>query len=217
MQLSVTFRHMDSTDALKDYAKDKVERIRKYFPDPISAHVTLSTERGYQHCADVLIQLHNGLTIKGSEATEDMYSSIDLVMAKIERQVRRYKEKLRSHQGQQHLGAIEVAHSVISETREPAAGGAGAKSTSESSKPAFQIVKSSKMAAQPLSVEDAIIQLNLLSDQFLVFRNASTGQVNVVYRREDANYGLIETGETGSEDGAGKGSGRGGHPKAARA
>jgi putative sigma-54 modulation protein len=207
MQLSVTFRHMDSTDALKDYAKDKVERIRKYFPDPISAHVTLSTERGYQHAADVLIQLHNGLTIKGHEATEDMYSSIDLVMAKIERQVRRYKEKLRSHQGQQHLGAIAVAHSVISDSAE---GDESASATAQPPKPSFQIVKTQKVAAQPLAVEDAIMQLNLVSEPFLVFRNAATGQVNVVYRREDGNYGLIET---GGEDGAGKS----GHQASARA
>ena len=57
MQFSVTFRHMEATDAIKEYAREKVERIRKYFPDPIIAHVVLSTERGYQHCADVNIQL----------------------------------------------------------------------------------------------------------------------------------------------------------------
>src|SRR5207249_4341049 len=95
MQLAVTFRHMDATPALKDYAKEKVERINKYFPDPIKAHVVLSCERDYNHVADVMITLHNGFVIKGEEKTEDMYSSIDLVMAKIERQVRRYKEKLR--------------------------------------------------------------------------------------------------------------------------
>jgi len=204
MQLSVTFRHMDSTDALKEYARDKVERIRKYFPDPISAHVTLSTERGYQHAADVLIQLHNGLTIKGHEATEDMYSSIDLVMAKIERQVRRYKEKLRSHQGQQHLGEIKVAHHVLGDANE-------ATETTPATNPSFQIVTTSKVAVQLLAVDDAIMQLNLAGEQFLVFRNASTHQVNVVYRREDGNYGLIET------SGEDAGQGKSGHSAAARA
>jgi ribosome hibernation promoting factor len=112
MQLSVTFRHMDSTDALRDYAKEKVERIRKYFPDPIKAHVVLVCDRGYNHTADVMITLHNGLVIKGVETTEDMYSSIDLVMAKIERQVRRYKEKIRSHKGAEGLhGQREIIHS----------------------------------------------------------------------------------------------------------
>src|SRR6476646_8200622 len=115
MQLSVTFRYMDTNDALRDYAKEKVERIRKYFPDPIKAHVVLVCDRGYNHTADVMITLHNGLVIKGVETTEDMYSSIDLVMAKIERQVRRYKEKIR---GPRPVGEAaherEMHHSVVS-------------------------------------------------------------------------------------------------------
>src|SRR5215813_10619035 len=116
MQLSVTFRHMDATEALKEYARDKVDRIRKYFPDPIKAHVVLACDRGYNHVADVMITLHNGIVIKGEETTEDMYSSIDLVMAKIERQVRRYKEKIRNHKGFEGLhGQREITHSVLAE------------------------------------------------------------------------------------------------------
>ena len=119
MQLSVTFRHMDATDALKAYAQEKVERIRKYFPDPIKAHVVLGCDRGYNHVADVMITLHNGIVIKGEETTEDMYSSIDLVMAKIERQCRRYKEKIRNHKGSESIhGVREIVHSVV-EMREP--------------------------------------------------------------------------------------------------
>src|SRR6185436_5348422 len=121
MQFSVTFRHMDATDAIKEYAREKVERIRKYFPDPIKAHVVLACDRGYNHNADVVITLHNGLVIKGEETTEDMYSSIDLVMAKIERQVRRYKEKIRNHKGSESIhGQREIVHSVV-EVEEPAA------------------------------------------------------------------------------------------------
>src|SRR5579864_6641562 len=112
MQLSVTFRHMDATEALKEYAREKVERIHKYFPDPIKAHVVLACDRGYNHNADVIITLHNGLVIKGEETTEDMYSSIDLVMAKIERQVRRYKEKLRDKRPVSQ-SAREVQHMVV--------------------------------------------------------------------------------------------------------
>src|SRR5215468_2558769 len=112
MNLSVTFRHMEATDAIKDYAREKLEKIRKYFPDPITAHVVLQAERGYQHVADVIITLHNGILIKGKEATEDMYSSIDLVMAKIERQVRRYKDRIRDHKP--HMGeGVQVRASVL--------------------------------------------------------------------------------------------------------
>jgi putative sigma-54 modulation protein len=188
MQLSVTFRHMDATSALKDYAKEKVERITKYFPDPIKAHVVLACDRGYNHVADIVITLHNGILIKGEESTEDMYSSIDLVMAKIERQVRRYKEKIRSHRPQQYAAPeIEVQHSVV-EMEEPR--------EEPTAKPADQpkIIKKSKFFAKPLSVEEAVMQLNLLGEEFLVFSNAGSQQVNVVYRRKDGTYGLIETG-----------------------
>ena len=117
MQFSVTFRHMEATEALKIYAREKMERIKKYFPDPISVHVVMSTERGYNHRVDVTLQLHNGLTVAGHEATENMYSSLDLVTAKIERQVRRYKDKLRAHKGRHaHIEPIAWSHSVVAET-----------------------------------------------------------------------------------------------------
>jgi putative sigma-54 modulation protein len=196
MQLSVTFRHMDSTDALRDYAKEKVERIRKYFPDPIKAHVVLVCDRGYNHTADVMITLHNGLVIKGVETTEDMYSSIDLVMAKIERQVRRYKEKIRSHKGQEGLhGQREIIHSVLAappeETQGPSSNGHGHQAAEA------EIIKKSKFFAKPLTPNEAVMQMNLLNNDFLVFTNAASHEVNVVYRRVDGTYGLIETGQNG--------------------
>lgn len=192
MQLSVTFRHMDSTDALRDYAREKVERIRKYFPDPIKAHVVLVCDRGYNHTADVMITLHNGLVIKGVETTEDMYSSIDLVMAKIERQVRRYKEKIRSHKGAEGLhGQREIIHSVIAEPDGEAAHAIGANGNGAQVEP--KIMKKSKFFAKPLTPNEAVMQMNLLGNDFLVFTNATSHEVNVVYRRGDGTYGLIET------------------------
>ncbi len=197
MQLSVTFRHMDSTDALRDYAKEKVERIRKYFPDPIKAHVVLVCDRGYNHTADVMITLHNGLVIKGVETTEDMYSSIDLVMAKIERQVRRYKEKIRSHKGAEGLhGQREIIHSVLAEPAEEVAHANG-HAHQASSEP--QIMKKTKFFAKPLLPAEAVMQMNLLNNDFLVFTNAASHEVNVVYRRGDGTYGLIETGQNGGK------------------
>ncbi|HZS35198.1 MAG TPA: ribosome-associated translation inhibitor RaiA [Polyangia bacterium] len=194
MQLSVTFRHMDATEALKEYAREKVDRIRKYFPDPIKAHVVLACDRGYNHVADVMITLHNGIVIKGEETTEDMYSSIDLVMAKIERQVRRYKEKIRHHKGLESIhGQREIVHSVVSvaEVSVEAAGGAAAQAVAEEPK----IIKKSKFFAKPMSTREAVMQMNLLGNDFLVFTNASSHEVNVVYRRGDGTYGLIETGD----------------------
>ncbi len=185
MQLSVTFRHMEASDALKEHAREKLDKIKKYFPDPIMAHVVLSMQRGYQHHADVSIQLHNGLVLKGTENTEDMYSSIDLVMAKIERQVRRYKEKIRGHKEREDLSSIPVAYHIL-EAGEPGEEGAEPRPAS--------ILTTEHIPARTLSVDEALMQLNLIGQPFLVFRNSQSRLVNVVYKRDDGKYGLIETG-----------------------
>ena len=194
MQLSVTFRHMEASEAVRQYAREKVEKIKKYFPDPIFAHVVVGTERGYQHAVDVHIQLHNGLAIKGSETTEDMYSSIDLVMAKIERQVRRYKDKIRHHKAREGLSEMSVQHHLLESDGENGVTQA-ANANAEPSAPVRQakITQTDKYAAQALHVDEAVMQLDLLHQNLLVFKNHDTGQINVVYRREDGNYGLIET------------------------
>src|SRR5437763_1957164 len=129
MQFAVTFRHMEPTDALKAYARERMERVRKYLPDPIACHVVLSTER-HNHRIDVAFQLHNGLSIAGHETTENMYSSIDLCIAKIERQVRKYKGKLEGMRARpHHVVALPWSHSIIDEAfhelHEPHAGGNG--------------------------------------------------------------------------------------------
>lgn len=189
MQFSVTFRHMDATDALKSYAKDRLEKIRKYFPDPIMIHVVMSTER-FHHKVDVNVQLHNGFKLAGTETTENMYSSIDLVSAKIERQVRRYKEKLRAHKVRE-LGPLPVVHSVVEEAPLTAGDGGHAPATASAEQPV--LIKRETYHAEPMSASEAIMQLNLIDAAFLIFRNDQTGLINVVYKRNDGAYGLIET------------------------
>ena len=200
MQFAVTFRHMEPTEALKSYAKERMERVRKYLPDPISCHVVLSTER-HNHRIDVTFQLHNGLSVAGHETTENMYSSIDLCIAKIERQVRKYKGKLEGMKARpHHVQAMPWSHSVVEEAfhgiEEGTGNGKAQIPTSDSQPmraPDFQVVKTEKFHAQPMSVSDAIVQLNLLHEPFLVFRHDTDGRVAVVYKREDGAYGLIET------------------------
>jgi putative sigma-54 modulation protein len=206
MQFAVTFRHMEPTDALKAYAKERMERVRKYLPDPIACHVVLSTER-HNHRIDVSFQLHNGLSIAGHETTENMYSSIDLCIAKIERQVRKYKGKLEGMRARpHHVVALPWSHSIIDEAFQevdgsPANGKAVPKGEAVSqgngqhglSQPEFTVVRTEKFHAQPMSVSDAIVQLNLLHEPFLVFRHDNDGRVAVVYKRDDGSYGLIET------------------------
>lgn len=184
MHFSVTFRHMEPSDPIKEYALERIHKIKKYFPDPIQAHMVMSTER-HLHTVDVNITLHNGIVLKGREATEDLYSSIDLVMAKVERQVRRYKDKIRDHKPAPGP-AVPVRHQVVAaESVEVSSAGAGARP---------RVIKDVKFYARSMTVEEAIMQMNLIENDFLVFQSSSTGDVNVVYRRRDGNYGLIETG-----------------------
>ena len=197
MQFAVTFRHMEPTDALKSYAKERMERVKKYLPDPIACHVVLSTER-HNHRIDVSFQLHNGLSIAGHETTENMYSSIDLCIAKIERQVRKYKGKLEGMRARpHHVVPLSWSHSIIDEAFHEMNGNGHVhteRSHAEANRhPEFTVVKTEKFHAQPMSVSEAIVQLNLLHEPFLVFRHDTDGRVAVVYKREDGSYGLIET------------------------
>jgi putative sigma-54 modulation protein len=199
MQFAVTFRHMEPTEALKSYSRERMERVRKYLPDPISCHVVLSTER-HNHRIDVTFQLHNGLSVAGHETTENMYSSIDLCIAKIERQVRKYKGKLEGMKARpHHVEAMPWSHSIVSEAFSGVNGERPSPDQSEDHhsnsgpQPEFQVVRTEKFHARPMSVSDAIVQLNLLHEPFLVFRHDTDGRVAVVYKREDGAYGLIET------------------------
>ena len=183
MQFSLTFRHMDATDALKSYTEERLQRIKKYFPDPISCNVVLSANR-FNHRVDVTLKLHNGFQVAGHETTENMYSSIDMVAAKIERQVRKYKDKLRHHKGRE-AKALAFTHSVLTEHEEEED-----LAKSESS----AVIKREQIHADPMTVSDAIMQINLLHQDFFVFLNDDNGQLSVLYRRDGGEFGLIEAG-----------------------
>lgn len=212
MHLLFTFRNLENSDTLKEYASEKLERINKYFPDPIKVHIVFSQQRNYLHVVDVQITLHNGLVVKGQEATEDFHSSIDLVMAKIERQLRRYKDRIRDHKPASGPERAMLHRVVSMETPvpRPASEKSGEKGAdkaasahapvptgrpepAQAQRPDFQVIREEKFVAVPMSVEDAIMRMNLLHEQFLVFNNAVTHEINVVFRRDDETYGLVET------------------------
>src|SRR5258707_15346520 len=135
MQLTTTFRHMDGSQAVREYATDKLEKIKKYFnKDPISAHAVFAVERGFNHVADINITLPNGIVINAKEVTEDMYSSIDLAAARIERQVRKWKEKIRDHKPHGGPGAEFREVVIRAEELEPRPG-APAESRGKAAKP----------------------------------------------------------------------------------
>jgi len=186
MQLNITFRQMDPSESLKAYAREKVERVDKYLDRAGEAHVVLSVERHLHH-ADITI--HSGpFVLRGREKSDDMYASMDLAMDKIERQLRRYKEKLKNHHGREKVHHRQdlmnrVRHDVV-EVPGPE------KSAEESVGP--RVIRTNELLAKALSVEEAVMQMDLMNNDFLVFTNATTREVNVVYRRKDGHYGLIE-------------------------
>ena len=204
MQLSTTFRHMDASQAVREYAADKLEKIRKYFnKDPISAHAVFSVERGFHHVADLNITLPSGIVINAKETTEDMYSSIDLAAARIERQVRKWKDKIRDHKphGGPSTSVREMVITAEEVEPQPQPAAAPPKPAAPAA-PGYNIIKDERFTARSMTVEDAVMQMNLLGDELLVFTDATSGRTVVLYRRKDGNYGLIETANsTGSPGG----------------
>lgn len=210
MNTNVSFRHMDSSPTLRDYAENKLERVvGKYVHGKVDADVVMSVEK-FWHIANFTLQIKN-LTIKGQERSEDMYSSIDLALAKIEKQLRRHKDRIRDHKptaGQPKtfkmgvVGALDPPENaeeldefaedfqVYAESTEAADTATVEAANGEP----VTILRAKQYEAKPMSLEEAIVQLDLLDDrQFFVFTNAASGGINVVYKRDDGNVGLIET------------------------
>lgn len=181
MQVSVTFRQMEATPALKDHATDRVQKIAKYITKPTDAHVVLSLEK-YMHKADITLNT-NGLFIRGAEKSEDMYASIDRAIEKIERQLKRYREKLKRHKPRSSSASYHVRLNVL-ESQE--------LEVPEEQETEPKVVKTEELVTQKMKVDEAIMQMDLLDNDFLVFQSAESEQINVLYRRKDGRYGLIE-------------------------
>ncbi len=138
--------------------------------------------------------LPNGIVLQARETTEDMYSSVDLAAARIERQVRKWKEKIRTHKP--HGGpSFSIRQAVISsESFEPRSGDEGEADKGKGMASNVHVVRERTLEVRNLAVEDAAMQLNLMEKEFLVFTDVDTKTISVIYRRKDGNYGLIETG-----------------------
>lgn len=172
MNIIINGRHLEITPAIRTYAEEKVRKFERYLSDISEAVVTLSIEKKYRHKAEVLLKA-NGVLIQAEGVTGEIYSSIDEVSEKLERQVKKYKEKLVSHRK------------------------GGAKTTEVSKKAAAlpetgRIIKNKRFELKPMSPDEASMQMELLDKSFYVFINDISGDINVIYLRQDGNFGLIE-------------------------
>lgn len=182
MQTSVTFRHMDASDALRNHAVEKINRMTKYFNEPAEAHVVLSANK-FHHRAEVNILAH-GMTICGKETSNDMYHSIDRSLEKIEKQVKKYRDKLNSQRPKSGV-KMKMRFKLLE--------GASSTAIDEISELPPTIVETKEFIARPMMLDEAVMQMDLLHNDILVFLNVKSDQINILYRKKDSKYGLIET------------------------
>ncbi|MGO0121937.1 ribosome hibernation-promoting factor, HPF/YfiA family [Desulfothermobacter acidiphilus] len=172
MNLTVRGKNIEVTEALRQYVEKRLSKLERFANHLDEAQVVLSLERG-QHRVEVTMNM-NGMILRGEEATHDMYAAVDLVVEKLERQIERYKGRILRRRGE---SATPLAPPLPS---------------SPEKEEEFKVVRVKRFTWKPMSVKEAILQMNLLGHSFFVFTNADTDQVNVVYRRHDGHYGLIE-------------------------
>jgi putative sigma-54 modulation protein len=176
MVIVVSGQNVDITPALKEYAEKKLKKLQKFFENrEVEIEVVLKVQRELR-VADITTQV-GGLLIRGEGKTDDMYASINVAIDRIERQIRKYKTRINRRMRRLEGQAAEVV-------------AGGPAESEEEGEP--RLVKTKRFDVKPMSVEEAIMQMELLGHDFFVFRNDSTGGVNVVYRRNDGGYGLIE-------------------------
>ncbi|HXX54436.1 MAG TPA: ribosome-associated translation inhibitor RaiA [Thermodesulfovibrionales bacterium] len=173
MNIIVNGRHLEITPALRNYAEERLKKFDRYHSHITEATVTLSIEK-YRHKAEVLLKA-NGILIQAEGITGEIYSAIDEVVEKLEKQVKKYKEKLVSHRkGEKSEGTTSPD---VPASPEPEQG---------------RIIKKKRFDMKPMSPDEAAMQMELLDKAFFVFSNHATGEINVIYRRNDGNFGLIE-------------------------
>ena len=175
MDITVRGKNIEVTPALVNYATKKVGKLSKFFRKETSAQVVMSVVRD-SHIVEVTVKF-NGLILRGEESTGDMYASIDKVVDKLEKQVAKYKTRLSKSMRQKGLRAAneKLAPSLPEEEHEE-----------------YRVVKTKRFPLKPMDLEEAILQMNLLGHSLFVFVNAHCNRVNVLYRRQDGDYGLID-------------------------
>ncbi len=178
MRINITFRHVESSDELKEYAEQRLKKLKKYADGPMLVNVVLTVEK-FRNTAEVVIS-GDGIRAAAKEMHEDMKAAIDLVSDKIEKQLKKYRDKLKTRSKRQAAArkvttrpAPEISNKTDRDSLE-------------------EIIQVEKLEYKPMSVEEAVAQLQVLGEDFIVFTNAETNKINVIYWRKDGTLGLIE-------------------------
>ena len=185
MKLDITGRHIDITPAIRDFTRDKLAKLERWIDDVMEAHVVLCVEK-HRHQAEIVIKGRHH-TYTGTEETGDMYVSIGNVVEKIEKQARRLKEKAVARR--KHARSAKEAVQMIPVPPEPSTNG-GRPAEPQAGRP--RVIRNGAYRMKPMSREDAVLEFQDSDREFLVFRDARSQRIKVMYRRKDGNLGLID-------------------------
>jgi putative sigma-54 modulation protein len=182
MQVSITGRHVELTDPLKEYVHEKLGHLKHSFDHVVDVHVVLTVEKHRQRCE--INMAANGVTIHAKAETDDMYASIDAVVDKLNRQLKRYRAKLQRHQGAQRKTSGRLRHTVLDVAHET-------EELDVAYKP--NTVEEEAVDVEVMSMDDAVMKLELSEkDNVLLFTNEETGKLNALSRRPDGSISWIE-------------------------
>ena len=172
MKTTIVARKMDLTDGRKEYVEKKLTKLDKFFDDNTEAKITMSVEKSRQKI-EATIFSHNTI-FRVEQITSDMYVTMDKIIDDMERQIRKHKTRLEKRLKKDAFADMGVYDVPVDEEKE------------------FNIIKTKSLTTKPMSNEEAILQMNLLGHSFFVFKNSENEQNNIVYKRKDGNYGIIE-------------------------
>ncbi len=174
MKFNIRGQKITVTKAIKSYVEEKIGKLDKYFsnPDDLTANILVKV-RGNDQIVEVTIPTKI-VVLRAEEANDDLYASIDLVLSKLERQIRKNKTKMLSKPNKGNFDAFNLDFDAIKEKNN-------------------KIVKRKTLDTKPMSEEEAILQMELVDHPFFIFRNSKNDNIDVVYKRKDGNYGIIQT------------------------
>jgi putative sigma-54 modulation protein len=194
--IQVTGRHVSVTEAMKEYCRRRLACLHLDYPKIIEVQIILDVQK-YRHTAEVILHCSNHITLEASAESDDMYVSVDEVVDKIARQMRKYKTRLmRQHRPRKHtirhLEETVLRWEWVDGLEEETEIGAKSKPETEGNFSEPSVIHSEKYPLKPMFIDEAVLQIEMSSKQFLVFLNAKTEKVNVIYRRKNRDFGLIE-------------------------
>jgi len=175
MKISVTFRNAEGEDWQREYVEERLKKLEKYIDNPVDARVILSVEK-FRNTAEINL-MANGLNINGREEEKDMHMAIDNAIEKIERVLKKRREKVSGFK-------TKPSRSGEFEGEAPAEEGEDS--------PDAKVVETRKMVLKPMSIDDAVLEMETTKNRFVIYRDSSTENVNVIYRREDGKFALLE-------------------------